>query len=66
MSSEPDLWDALGTLEPRQRAALVLNVLDGYTHEEISRMFGVRPGTVSSWLSRAKDRLRVLLGDESK
>jgi len=43
-----------------------LSVLDGYTHEEIARMLGVRPGTVSSWLSRAKERLRVLLGDHEE
>jgi RNA polymerase sigma-70 factor (ECF subfamily) len=64
MGSEPDLWMALGTLDPRHRAALLLNVLDGYTHQEIAHMLGVRPGTVSSWLSRAKERLRVLLGDD--
>lgn len=63
MTSEPDLWVALGTLEPEHRAALLLSTLDGYTHEEIGRMLGVRPGTVSSWLSRTKERLRVLLGD---
>ncbi len=64
MSSDPDLWLALGQLEPRQRAALLLNTLDGYTHEEIATMLGVRPGTVSSWLSRSKDRLRTLLREE--
>jgi RNA polymerase sigma-70 factor (ECF subfamily) len=63
ITSDADLWLALGKLEPRQHAALLLSVLDGYTHEEIARMLGVRPGTVSSWLSRAKGRLRILLGD---
>jgi RNA polymerase sigma-70 factor (ECF subfamily) len=66
MATEPDLWKALGQLEPNQRAALLLSILDGYTHEEISRMFRVRPGTVSSWVSRAKDRLRATLGDDEK
>lgn len=65
MTSQPDLWIALAQLDPSQRAALVLSVLDGYTHAEIARMLGVRPGTVSSWLSRSKERLRALLGDES-
>ena len=64
MTSEPDLWRALGELEPRQRAALLLSVLDGYTHEEIGQMLAVRPGTVSSWLSRTKTRLRDVLGDD--
>lgn len=63
MQSEPDLWLALAQLEPQQRAALVLATLDGYTHAEIATMLGVREGTVSSWLSRSKERLRAILGD---
>lgn len=66
MSSEPDLWIILGQLEPQHRAALLLSTLDGYTHEEIGRMLGVRPGTISSWLSRTKERLRALLGDDEE
>ena len=65
MSSDPDLWIALQQLEPHHRAALLLSTLDGYTHEEISKMLGVRPGTVSSWLSRTKERLRAVLGGEA-
>lgn len=61
MASEPDLWSALGELEPQPRAAMVLSVLDGYTHAEIAAMLDVRPGTVSSWLSRSRERLRTLL-----
>lgn len=64
MSSEPDLWGALAQLEPHQRAALLLSTLDGYTHQEIGRILGVPAGTVSSWLSRTKERLRMLLGDD--
>ena len=63
LASEPDLWIALGQLEAAHRAALLLSTLDGYTHAEIGHILGVRPGTVSSWLSRTKDRLRVQLGD---
>jgi RNA polymerase sigma-70 factor (ECF subfamily) len=61
MSVDPDLWSALAALDRRTRAALLLNVLDGYTHAEIAAMLGVRPGTVSSWLSRGKERLREAL-----
>jgi RNA polymerase sigma factor (sigma-70 family) len=64
MSSQPDLWIALERLDPRMRAALVLSILDGYTHAEIAGMLGVRAGTVSSWLSRAKEQLRALLGGD--
>lgn len=64
IESEPDLWLALAQLDRPQRAALVLSTLDGYTHAEIARILGVREGTVSSWLSRSKDRLRTVLGDD--
>lgn len=64
MTSEPDLWIALAQLGPPQRAALLLSTLDGYTHSEIGEILGVPAGTVSSWLSRTKERLRALLGDD--
>jgi RNA polymerase sigma-70 factor (ECF subfamily) len=64
MESQPDLWLALAELEAPHRAALVLSTLDGYTHAEIAGILGVREGTVSSWLSRSKDRLRTILGDD--
>jgi RNA polymerase sigma-70 factor (ECF subfamily) len=58
LETDPDLWRALGKLEPRVRAALVLTVLDGYTQEEAADALGVPRGTLASWLSRARDRLR--------
>lgn len=64
LRSEPDLWAALAQLDPQQRAALVLYILDGYAHAEIAEMLDVRTGTVSSWISRGKERLRELLGDD--
>ena len=64
MSADPDLWLALAELDPRHRAALVLSALEGYTHPEIGVILGVPAGTVSSWLSRTKDRLRTVLGDD--
>src|ERR1035437_8019301 len=54
----PDLWRGLQALDPRTRAALVLTVLDGYTQDEVAAALGVPRGTVASWLSRARDRLR--------
>jgi len=64
MTTDPDLWLALGDLEPRQRAALLLSTLEGYTHAEVGTILGVAEGTVSSWLSRTKDRLRQVLAEE--
>jgi RNA polymerase sigma-70 factor (ECF subfamily) len=62
--SDPDLWAALGGLDGRTRAALLLNVLDGYTHREIAAMFDVPEGTVASWISRGRSALRAELGPD--
>jgi RNA polymerase sigma-70 factor (ECF subfamily) len=58
------LHEALGTLRREQRAALLLNAVDGYTQAEIAAMLEVPPGTVASWLSRAKAQLREALRDD--
>jgi len=57
-----DLWAALGELRPEQRAALLLNVVDGYTQAEIARIVNSPEGTVASWVAEAKRHLRVILG----
>jgi RNA polymerase sigma-70 factor (ECF subfamily) len=61
MATDPDLWRAMADLDRRTRAALVLTVLDGYTQDEVAEMLSVPRGTVASWLSRGKARLRSLL-----
>jgi RNA polymerase sigma-70 factor (ECF subfamily) len=65
IQTNPDLWQALMTLDRRTRAALVLTVLDGYTQEEVADALGVARGTVASWLSRARDRLRPILEENA-
>jgi RNA polymerase sigma-70 factor, ECF subfamily len=61
-----ELWDALRRLPRNQRAALVLHVLDGIGYAEIGDALHVPEGTVASWISRAKTRLRVELGEERR
>ena len=58
---DPDLWSALSNLDPRARATLLLNTLDGYTLAEIAAMLDEPAGTVSSRLSRARAALRTTL-----
>jgi RNA polymerase sigma-70 factor (ECF subfamily) len=60
---DPDLAAALGRLEPRVRAAIVLHTVDGYTHAEIGRLLDAPEGTVASWISRGRAQLRVLLAE---
>jgi RNA polymerase sigma-70 factor (ECF subfamily) len=66
MTADPDLWRALGTLDRRTRAALILTVLDGYTQHEVAEAFGVPRGTVASWLARGRVRVRPLLEERSR
>ena len=63
--ADPDLWAAIGTLDARSRSALLLNVVDGYTHAEIARMLAVPEGTVASWISRGRATLRQALEFEA-
>jgi RNA polymerase sigma factor (sigma-70 family) len=58
-----DLLQALGSLPPKQRAALVLHYYAGYTSLEAARILGSSPATVRVHLSQGRKRLRRLLED---
>ncbi|MEV8552386.1 RNA polymerase sigma factor SigM [Streptomyces glaucescens] len=55
------LLEALGTLPPDQRAALVLVDMQGYPVAEAGRILGVPTGTVKSRCARGRARLLPLL-----
>ena len=55
--------DALDTLPPAQRAALVLVDMEGYPVQEVADMLGCAEGTVKSRCFRGRARLAELLGD---
>ena len=57
------LDEALRGLRREHRAVLLLNAVDGYTQAEIAAMLDVPPGTVASWLSRAKAHMREAMTD---
>jgi RNA polymerase sigma-70 factor (ECF subfamily) len=57
---------ALAVLPFEQRTVFVLAEIQDLSLEEISRIEGVKLGTVKSRLSRARDRLRSLLGPLEK
>ena len=62
--TDPDLWRALSRLDRRTRAAIVLTTLDGYSQDEVAEMLDAPRGTVASWISRGRDRLRAELGPD--
>ncbi|HEY8597992.1 MAG TPA: sigma-70 family RNA polymerase sigma factor [Thermomicrobiales bacterium] len=60
------LTAALAQLPLDQRIAVVLSDIQGYEYTEISALVGVPYGTVKSRLSRARARLRTILGDREQ
>jgi RNA polymerase sigma-70 factor (ECF subfamily) len=48
---------SLAMLTPRQRAAVVVTELLGYSSEEAARILGIRPGTVRTLSSQARKTL---------
>jgi RNA polymerase sigma-70 factor (ECF subfamily) len=55
------LEEAVTSLPPDYRSALVLHDIEGMPHEEIASRFGVSTGTSKSQLHRARRMLRALL-----
>ena len=53
-----DLEQAIATLPNGYRQILVLHDVEGYTHEEISRLLEIEIGTSKSQLSRARSAVR--------
>ncbi|UGQ46858.1 RNA polymerase sigma factor [Massilia endophytica] len=56
-----ELDAALPLLPPEQREVLLLVALEEMTYEEVAATLGIPPGTVMSRLSRARERLRLLM-----
>jgi RNA polymerase sigma-70 factor (ECF subfamily) len=55
---------ALGTLPPRERAAVVLREIEGLSTAEVSAILGSSDGTVRSQVANAIGRLRSILTRE--
>lgn len=55
------ILDAMDALGDPPKTQLYLALYEGYTAREISQMTGMPEGTVYSWISRGKKRLREAL-----
>jgi RNA polymerase sigma-70 factor (sigma-E family) len=53
-----EMWEALGTLTPRQRAAIVLRYYEDLTEAQTADVLRCPVGTVKSLVSRGTERLR--------
>jgi RNA polymerase sigma-70 factor (ECF subfamily) len=63
IDEQQDVVAALSGLTPRQRAALVLTDVMGYSSEEAGRALGVTAGTVRGLASRGRENLRRQVGE---
>lgn len=63
-SGRLDLERAFEKLPPGFRAVLVLHDVEGYRHTDIADLMGIAEGTSKSQLSRARARMRELLGED--
>lgn len=59
-----DLETALQLLPDEQRAVLLLVVLEDLSYDEVAGILGIPLGTVMSRLSRARERLRLLMAGQ--
>lgn len=55
--------DALATLPPKARAAVVLRYYEDLSVDQVAGLLGCSAGTVKSQTARALDKLRPLLGE---
>ena len=56
-----DLDRAIARLPAEQRAVLLLVTLEEMSYEEVARALGIPTGTVMSRLSRAREKLRMMM-----
>lgn len=56
-----DLDRSIALLPAEQRAVLLLVTLEDMSYEEVARALGIPMGTVMSRLSRAREKLRLLM-----
>jgi len=60
--SEPELWAAVDALPPRQREAIALRYVLGFSQHEVARAMGTSDGSAASTLAKARAALAQRLG----
>ena len=63
---DDQLWDAVLSLPPRQRAVMVLGYYEDLTDADAADVLGCTVGTVKSQRSKALRSLRARLGEEER
>jgi RNA polymerase sigma-70 factor (ECF subfamily) len=61
---QEEIFEAIGQLTEDHRTILLLRYYDDLSYAEIARVLSIKLGTVMSRLSRARDRLLSVLGED--
>lgn len=61
VESQAEIWEALGQLNPEQRAVIVLRYYLDFSEEEISESLNSPKGTIKWRLHKARQQLRTIL-----
>lgn len=61
---EIDLLKYVLKLQPKYKDVIYLFYYEGYTAVEIAKIMGKKENTIYSWLSRAREQLKVEIGGE--
>ena len=61
---ESAVLEAVLSLEEKYRLPIHLHYYEGYSLEEIAKILHVRPGTVGSWLTRGREKLKQMLKED--
>lgn len=59
-----DLYNAVMSLNKKERLCVILFYYDDLTISDISKVTGIKESTVKSLLKRSRDKLKLMLGDE--
>lgn len=59
-------WQAIRRLPERQRTAIALHYVDGYSIAEIASVMNIRPGTVKATLSQGRSALASVLASSEE
>ena len=59
-----DLYNAVMSLNKKERLCVILFYYDDLTISDISKVTGIKESTVKSLLKRSRNKLKLMLGDE--
>ena len=61
-----EIMDALFSIGPERRAALMMVAIEGFSYAEAANILGVPAGTLMSRIARGREELRALLDDTAR